>query len=165
MFTLSLVIIIVGLSIWIIRAASEIKTSEMVIKQKSDELKDKESKLVACWERAKNDERVIKRLEVDAQRDEVRLKEAESLIRELNQKLRERSSIKAVKFVANVPHKGWTSTEFKLGVGPCGLEVVSLQWSEMSDRYVLTQWHSDKTRKTFEYMKEDVKGRIEKHYS
>lgn len=85
--------------------------------------------------------------------------------RELHQKLRERSSIKAIKFVANVPHKGWTSTEFKLGLGTCGLEVVSLQWQELSDRYVLTQWHSDKTRKTSEYRKEDVKGRIEKHFN
>lgn len=78
--------------------------------------------------------------------------------------LRERSALKAIKFVANVPHKGWTSTEFKLGVGPCGLEVSSITWTEQGDLYLLTQWHTDGSRKVFEYKKTDVQGRIEKYF-
>ncbi len=127
--------------------------------------KEAEEKLANCWSRDRDNQRIIERLKGDLEgRDEL-VKNLQADNRELHQKLRERSSIKAIKFVANVPHKGWTSTEFKLGLGTCGLEVVSLQWQELSDRYVLTQWHNDKTRKTFEYRKEDVKGRIEKHFN
>lgn len=71
--------------------------------------------------------------------------------------------LKAIKFTANGPLNGWTKTEFKLGVGPCGLTVDHLKWVELDDRYVLTQYHSDGSRKEFEYLKDDIKGRIEKY--
>lgn len=73
------------------------------------------------------------------------------------------NELKAIKFTANVPLCGWSKTEFKLGVGPCGLTVDRLKWVELDDRYVLTQYHSDGSRKEFEYLKDDIKGRIEKY--
>ena len=81
-----------------------------------------------------------------------------------NGQLRERQAIQAIKFTANVPHIGWTKTEFKLGVGPCGKEVATLEFQELNDRYVITQRCTDGERKTFEYFKVDVSGRIEKAY-
>ena len=83
---------------------------------------------------------------------------------EAHQRLADRQALNGVKFTANVPHLGWTKTEFKLGLGPCGKEVTAIQLVEKDDRYVLTQWCSDGERKEFEYKKEDVSGRIERSY-
>lgn len=75
------------------------------------------------------------------------------------------SDILSVKFTANIPQKGWTKTEFKLGVGSCGKEVTALHWTEKADRYELRQTCSDGERKEFTYFKEDVAGRIEMAYA
>lgn len=83
---------------------------------------------------------------------------------ELASKLRERRQLAAVKFTAHVPHLGWAKTEFKLGLGPCGLTVDSLQFEEKPDRFVLTQWCTNGERKEFTYMKVDISGRIERAY-
>lgn len=97
-----------------------------------------------------------------------RLSEERYLLRsaldEANGRLRERKALHGIKFTANVPHIGWTKTEFKLGVGPCGKEVDTLEFTELDDRYVITQRCTDGERKTFEYFKADVSGRIEKAY-
>lgn len=85
-------------------------------------------------------------------------------LRELRVLLRDRRSLTSIKFTANVPHLGWTKTEFSLGLGPCGKTVESLEFTEQTDRYVITQRCTDGERKTFEYMREDVSGRIEKAY-
>ena len=74
------------------------------------------------------------------------------------------SDITSIKFTANIPTKGWTKTEFKLGVGSCGKEVTALHWAEKEDRYELRQTCSDGERKEFTYMKEDIAGRIETSY-
>lgn len=84
-------------------------------------------------------------------------------LKKLSDELGLRHKLKAIKFTANVPLNGWTKTEFKLGVGPCGLTVDRLKWVELDDRYILTQYHSDGSRKEFEYLKDDIKGHIEKY--
>lgn len=75
------------------------------------------------------------------------------------------SDILSIKLTANIPQKGWTKTEFKLGVGSCGKEVTALHWTEKADRYELRQTCSDGERKEFTYFKEDVAGRIEMAYA
>ena len=92
------------------------------------------------------------------------LKRAEAELKELREKLGERSKLCGIKFTANIPLTGWTKTEFKLGVGPCGKEVISIQLVEKPDHYIVTQWCTDGERKEFEYKKEDVAGRIERAY-
>lgn len=67
----------------------------------------------------------------------------------------------SIKFTANIPLVGWTPTEFKLGLGPCGKSVDSLSMKELDDRYEITQVCTDRTTKTFTYLKTDVMGRIE----
>lgn len=91
------------------------------------------------------------------------IKELRDNLKELSDELGLRQKLKAIKFTANVPLCGWSKTEFKLGVGPCGLTVDHLKWVELDDHYVLTQYHSDGSRKEFEYLKDDIKGRIEKY--
>lgn len=85
-------------------------------------------------------------------------------LKELRDKMGERSKLCGIKFTANIPLTGWTKTEFKLGVGPCGKEVTSIQLIEKPDHYIVTQWCTDGERKEFEYKKEDVAGRIERAY-
>lgn len=91
------------------------------------------------------------------------IKELTLRLKAANDEIGIRQKLKAIKFTANVPMTGWTKTEFKLGLGKCGHVVEFLKWSELEDRYVLTQWHEDGSRKEFEYMKSDIQGRIEKH--
>lgn len=74
------------------------------------------------------------------------------------------SDLVGIKFTAHVPDKGWTRTEFKLGVGPCGKDVEALSWVEREDRYELVQTCTDGERKEFTYYKKDVSGRIERAY-
>ncbi|CAK6596284.1 unknown function [Klebsiella phage vB_Kpn_K12P1.1] len=92
------------------------------------------------------------------------LKRAEAELKELRDKMGERAKLCGIKFTANIPLTGWTKTEFKLGVGPCGKEVISIQLIEKPDHYIVTQWCTDGERKEFEYKKEDVAGRIERAY-
>lgn len=91
------------------------------------------------------------------------IKELTLRLKAANNELGIRQKLKAIKFTANVPMTGWTKTEFKLGLGKCGHVVDHLKWHELEDRYVLTQWHEDGSRKEFEYMKSDIQGRIEKY--
>lgn len=76
----------------------------------------------------------------------------------------ELSPITSIKFTANVPTSGWLRTEFKLGKGPCGKEVIAIHWVEKDDRYELTQACTGGERKEFIYYKKDVEGRIEIAY-
>lgn len=83
----------------------------------------------------------------------------------LQAELDNRKKLAGIKFTAWIPHLGWERTEFKLGLGRCGLVVEALGWKEESDRYVLTQWCETGERKEFIYMKEEIKGRIELQYN
>lgn len=85
-------------------------------------------------------------------------------LKELREKVYEQTKLCGIKFTANIPLSGWTKTEFKLGVGPCGKEVTNIQLIEKPDHYIVTQWCTDGERKEFEYKKEDVAGRIERAY-
>lgn len=52
---------------------------------------------------------------------------------------------------------------FRLGVGPCGKEVVALAFDPSAGNvgHVVTQTHADATRKYFIYRHEDLIGRVE----
>lgn len=86
-------------------------------------------------------------------------------LRKVNTELVDRSllnsDILSIKFTAHIPEVGWKRTEFKLGLGPCGLTVSALGWEELEDRYVLTQRCTNGEIKEFTYMKQDVAGRLE----
>lgn len=86
-------------------------------------------------------------------------------LREQNKKLtddlRVSSELQSVRFTAMVPNVGPVRTEFKLGYGPCGLNVIALRWTEKEDRYEIEQLCSNGERKDFVYMKHDVMGRLE----
>lgn len=66
-----------------------------------------------------------------------------------------------VKFTAVLPNGTHSKTLFKLGLGPCGLHVKSLRWTELDDRYLIDQLCTNGERKQFVYYKSEVVGRIE----
>ena len=66
-----------------------------------------------------------------------------------------------VKFTAVLPDGTHSKTLFKLGLGPCGLHVKSLRWTELDDRYLIDQLCTNGERKQFVYYKSEVVGRIE----
>ncbi|UTQ78144.1 hypothetical protein [Aeromonas phage JELG-KS1] len=76
------------------------------------------------------------------------------------------STLESVKFYARVPsYSGHQKTEFKLGLGPCGLVVKTLNMTEQADRIVIEQLCENGERKTFDYFKSDIEGRIEKRWA
>lgn len=128
-----------------------------------DKAEESTKRLVNTYEHFKESQEALtfSKRECNNQRKEI--KELRDSVKKLRDELGLRQKLQAIKFTANVPLSGWTKTEFKLGVGPCGLTVDRLKWVELDDRYVLTQYHSDGSRKEFEYLKDDIKGRIEKY--
>lgn len=66
-----------------------------------------------------------------------------------------------IKFTAVLPDGTHSKTLFKLGLGPCGLHVKSLRWTELDDRYLIDQLCTNGERKQFVYYKSEVVGRIE----
>ena len=86
--------------------------------------------------------------------------------RELRNMQAKKSTLESVKFHARVPsYAGHQKTEFKLGLGPCGLVVKALNVTEQADRFIIEQLCENGERKTFDYFKSDIEGRIEKRWA
>ena len=91
-------------------------------------------------------------------------------IRELYAKRKQEQALKdtltAIKFHCRVPSfSGHQKTEFKLGLGPCGLTVEKLLFSEDGEKLTITQICTNGERKTFDYYKTEIAGRIEKRWA
>lgn len=77
-----------------------------------------------------------------------------------------RETLTSVKLHCRIPmYSGHQKTEFKLGLGPCGLTVDKLMFTEQDDKFTITQICTNGERKTFDYYKADVAGRIEKRWA
>lgn len=93
------------------------------------------------------------------QRD--RLKHLRKSLNDAQDELLLVSDLIHIKFTAVLPDGTHTKTIFKLGLGPCGLHVKSLKWTELEDRYLIDQLCTNGERKQFVYYKSEVVGRIE----
>lgn len=93
------------------------------------------------------------------QRD--RMKHLRKLLKEAQDELMMVSDLMHIKFTAVLPDGSHAKTLFKLGLGPCGLHVKSLRWTELEDRYLIDQLCTNGERKQFVYYKSEVVGRIE----
>lgn len=93
------------------------------------------------------------------QRD--RMKFLRKSLNEAQDELMMVSDLIHVKFTAVLPDGTHSKTLFKLGLGPCGLHVKSLRWTELEDRYLIDQLCTNGERKQFVYYKSEVVGRIE----
>ncbi|MGL4251614.1 MAG: hypothetical protein ACRCR1_13475 [Aeromonas sp.] len=101
---------------------------------------------------------------------EEHIKHLQHLIDDKNKRLQKliskKSTLESVKFFARVPNYSChQKTEFKLGLGPCGLVVITLNVTEQDDRIVIEQLCENGERKTFDYFKSDIEGRIEKRWA
>lgn len=96
---------------------------------------------------------------IKTQRD--RMKHLMTKNKDLKNDLLMVSDLIHVKFTARLPSGNLEKTLFKLGLGPCGLHVKSLKWTEQEDRYLIDQLCTNGERKQFTYYKSDVVGRIE----
>lgn len=96
---------------------------------------------------------------ITTQRD--RMKHLRKRNEELLNELLMVSDLMHVKFTAVLPDGTHAKTIFKLGLGPCGLHVKSLKWTELEDRYLIDQLCTNGERKQFVYYKKEVVGRIE----
>lgn len=52
-------------------------------------------------------------------------------------------------------------TDFKLGIGPCGKEVIELSFGRFDGGFFIHQTHVDGTSKDFYYKWDDITGRVE----
>lgn len=95
----------------------------------------------------------------ERQRD--RMKFLRKSLNEAQNELMMASDLIHVKFTAVLPDGTHSKTLFKLGLGPCGLHVKSLRWTELDDRYLIDQLCTNGERKQFVYYKSEVVGRIE----
>lgn len=90
-----------------------------------------------------------------------RMKFLRKQLKEAQDELMMVSDLIHVKFTAVLPDGTHSKTLFKLGMGPCGLHVKSLRWTELDDRYLIDQLCTNGERKQFVYYKSEVVGRIE----
>lgn len=93
------------------------------------------------------------------QRD--RMKHLRKALNDAQNELMMVSDLMHIKFTAVLPDGSHSKTLFKLGLGPCGLHVKSLKWTELEDRYLIDQLCTNGERKQFVYYKSEVVGRIE----
>ena len=93
------------------------------------------------------------------QRD--RMKHLRKALKDAQNELLMVSDLMHIKFTAVLPDNSHVKTLFKLGLGPCGLYVKSLRWTELEDRYLIDQLCTNGERKQFVYYKSEVVGRIE----
>lgn len=93
------------------------------------------------------------------QRD--RMKHLRKALNDAQNELMMVSDLMHIKFTAVLPDGNHVKTLFKLGLGPCGLHVKSLRWTELDDRYLIDQLCTNGERKQFVYYKSEVVGRIE----
>lgn len=101
---------------------------------------------------------------------EEHIKHLQHLIDDKNEQLQKlttkASTLESIRFFARVPsYSGHQKTEFKLGLGPCGLVVKTLNVTEQPDRIIIEQLCENGERKTFDYFKSDIEGRIEKRWA
>lgn len=96
---------------------------------------------------------------ITTQRD--RMKHLRKSLDEAQNELLMVSDLIHIKFTARLPDGQPVKTLFKLGLGPCGLHVKSLRWTELEDRYLIDQLCTNGERKQFVYYKNEVVGRIE----
>lgn len=139
-------------------------SEERLFRKVSDLIQDKDSmrRQIKWLESKLEDEqqRVIGKSELIATQRE-RMKHLRSQKNALTDELLMASDLIHVKFTALLPGGAPTKTVFKLGLGPCGLNVKSLKWTELEDRYLIDQLCTNGERKQFVYYKSEVVGRIE----
>lgn len=138
--------------------AETVKALERRTNEDKDSLRRQVKWLESELEHEKQKVRDVNELRAN-QRD--RLKHLRKALKDAQNELLMVSDLMHIKFTAVLPDGSHVKTLFKLGLGPCGLHVKSLRWTELEDRYLIDQLCTNGERKQFVYYKSEVVGRIE----
>lgn len=178
-YSIVVTILLIVLIALFVRATTRLATCEHALEKQvksnekyTDILHDKVCRLSedkaslnkqVLWLESRLDEEKQKARDVDElrarQRD--RMKFLRKSLNEAQDELMMVSDLIHIKFTAVLPDGTHSKTLFKLGLGPCGLHVKSLRWTELDDRYLIDQLCTNGERKQFVYYKSEVVGRIE----
>ena len=158
------ILLIIFIALFIITMRNAIRDEERL-----------ERKVIRLADRAESLGRQVRYLEGDLESERQKVRDVEELrarqrdrmkflrksLDEAQNELLMVSDLIHVKFTALLPDGQPVKTLFKLGLGPCGLHVKSLRWTELEDRYLIDQLCTNGERKQFVYYKSEVVGRIE----
>lgn len=158
------ILLIIFIALFIITMRNAIRDEERL-----------ERKVIRLADRAESLGRQVRYLEGDLESERQKVRDVEELrarqrdrmkflrksLDEVQNELLMVSDLIHVKFTALLPDGQPVKTLFKLGLGPCGLHVKSLRWTELEDRYLIDQLCTNGERKQFVYYKSEVVGRIE----
>ncbi|QEG09954.1 hypothetical protein KMI2_24 [Klebsiella phage KMI2] len=178
-YSIVVTILLIVLIVLFVRATTRLATCEYTLEKQSksneeytDILHDKVcrladdkaslSKQVRWLESRLEEEKQKERDEKELRgRQRERMKFLRKSLKEAQNELLMVSDLIHIKFTARLPDGQPVKTLFKLGLGPCGLHVKSLRWTELEDRYLIDQLCTNGERKQFVYYKNEVVGRIE----
>ncbi|QDK04477.1 fusion protein [Klebsiella phage KMI1] len=178
-YSIVVTILLIVLIVLFVRATTRLATCEYTLEKQSksneeytDILHDKVcrladdkaslSKQVRWLESRLEEEKQKERDEKELRgRQRERMKFLRKSLKEVQNELLMVSDLIHIKFTARLPDGQPVKTLFKLGLGPCGLHVKSLRWTELEDRYLIDQLCTNGERKQFVYYKNEVVGRIE----
>ncbi|WEU80282.1 hypothetical protein OTRSMQVB_0009 [Klebsiella phage Speegle] len=148
---------------------------ERKVQEVSSHLNNESAKVIGLVDRAESLGRQVRWLEGELESEKQKARDVNELLahqrdrmkflrkqlKEAQDELMMVSDLIHVKFTAVLPDGTHSKTLFKLGLGPCGLHVKSLRWTELDDRYLIDQLCTNGERKQFVYYKSEVVGRIE----
>ena len=172
------ILLIIITSLFIISMRNSLRDEgrlERKVQEANSAFNSESCKVLRLADKADSLSRQVRYLEGELESEKRRVRDSEELrmhqrvrmqflrksLKEAQDELMMVSDLIHVKFTAVLPDGTHSKTLFKLGLGPCGLHVKSLRWTELEDRYLIDQLCTNGERKQFVYYKRAVVGRIE----
>lgn len=172
------ILLIIITSLFIISMRNSLRDEgrlERKVQEANSAFNSESCKVLRLADKADSLSRQVRYLEGELESEKRRVRDSEELrmhqrvrmqflrksLKEAQDELMMVSDLIHVKFTAVLPDGTHSKTLFKLGLGPCGLHVKSLRWTELDDRYLIDQLCTNGERKQFVYYKSEVVGRIE----
>lgn len=172
------ILLIITTTLLIVSLRNAIRDGERLerkVKETNAHLSNESAKLIRLADRAESLSRQVRWLESELENEKQKVRDVNELrvhqrdrmkflrksLKEAQNELLMVSDLIHIKFTALLPDGQPVKTLFKLGLGPCGLHVKSLRWTELEDRYLIDQLCTNGERKQFVYYKNEVVGRIE----
>lgn len=173
--TILLIITVILLIMSLGDAAGDKERLERKVLEANSQFNNESCKVLRLADKADSLSRQVRYLEGELEREKQKVRDVNELrehqrermkflrksLKEAQDELLMVSDLIHVKFTAVLPDGTHSKTLFKLGMGPCGLHVKSLRWTELDDRYLIDQLCTNGERKQFVYYKSEVVGRIE----
>lgn len=173
--TILLIITVILLIMSLGDAAGDKERLERKVLEANSQFNNESCKVLRLADKADSLSRQVRYLERELESEKQKVRDVNELrahqrermkflrksLKEAQDELMMVSDLIHVKFTAVLPDGTHSKTLFKLGLGPCGLHVKSLRWTELDDRYLIDQLCTNGERKQFVYYKSEVVGRIE----